>query len=68
MKSAIRKLRNQAMSGPPVPLTTAYRRGSVFDLGAGRASMDTYMRAYGKSGTVFAIVSLLAQASASPSL
>lgn len=66
MKSAVRRLRNQATGGPPVPLTTSYRRGNVFDLGAGRASMDTYMRAYGKSGTVFAIVSLLAQSAASP--
>jgi HK97 family phage portal protein len=38
----------------------------MFDLGAGRASMETYMRAYGRSGTIFSIVSLLAQSSATP--
>lgn len=65
MKSAIRRLRNQA-AGPPVPLTTAYRRGNMFDLGAGKGSRETYMRTYGKSGTVFSIVSLLQQAAAYP--
>lgn len=63
MKSAIAKLRQ---SGPPVPLASNYRRGHMFDLGAGRASRENYMRAYGRSGTVFSIVSLLAQASATP--
>lgn len=63
MKSAVSRLRS---SGPPVPLATNYRRGNMFDLGAGRASMETYMRAYGRSGTVFAIVSLLAQSAATP--
>jgi HK97 family phage portal protein len=38
----------------------------MFDLGTGRASRETYMRAYGQSGTVFSIVSLLQQAAASP--
>jgi HK97 family phage portal protein len=65
VKSGLRKLRNQA-STPPVPLATNYRRGLSFDLGAGRASRDTMMRAYGQSGTVFSIVSLLQQAAASP--
>jgi len=70
MKSGFRRLvRSQAASapeGPPVPLTTQYRRGSVFDLGAGKASRETFMRAYGQSGTLFSIVSLLQQAAASP--
>ena len=65
MKSAVRRFRN-AMTGPPVPLSTNYRRGHMFDLGAGRASRETFMRAYGRSGTVFAIVSLLQQSAAAP--
>ena len=49
------------MTGPPVPMSTSYRRGGhSFDLGAGRASRETFMRTYSRSGTVFAIVSLLA--------
>ena len=64
MKSAVRRFRNQ-MSGPPVPLTTTYRRGNMFDLGTGRASREQMMRAYGRSGTVYAIVSLLQQSAAS---
>lgn len=67
MKSGLRRLRNQLQGGPPVPMPGAnYRRGNMFDLGAGRASRETYMRAYGRSGTVFSIVSLLQQAAASP--
>ena len=64
MRSALRRMRNQ-MSGPPVPLATNYRRGNVFDLGAGKASRETMLRAYGRSGTVFSIVSLLQQSAAS---
>lgn len=65
MKSGLRRaIRNQA---PPVPLAPyGYRRGSMFNLGAGTANKETYLRAYGRSGTVFAIVSLLQQAAASP--
>lgn len=68
MKSGLRRLLNasQAPSGPPVPLTTNYRRGLAFDLGAGKGSRETFMRQYGQSGTVFSIVSLLQQAAASP--
>lgn len=66
MKSGLRRLRNQ-VSGPPVPMMGAnYRRGLSFDLGAGRASRETYMRTYGRSGTIFAIVSLLQQSAATP--
>jgi HK97 family phage portal protein len=66
VKSALRRLRNQA-SKPPVPLSTyGYRRGNIFDLGVGRASKETQLRAYGRSGTVFSIVSLLAEAAAGP--
>jgi HK97 family phage portal protein len=66
VKSGIRRLRNQAATKPPVPLATNYRRGLAFDLGVGRASRETMMRAYGMSGTVFSIVSLLQQAPATP--
>lgn len=67
MKSGARRLRNAARSGPPVPLSTyGYRRASMFDLGAGKASMETFLRAYGRSGTIFSIVSLLAQSTAMP--
>jgi HK97 family phage portal protein len=52
---------------PPVPLSpVSYRRGMMFNLGAGRADRESLLRAYGMSGTVFAIVSLLQQAAASP--
>lgn len=65
MKSGLRRLTNQAT--PPVPLAPyGYRRGNRFDLGVGSASRQTYLRSYGRSGTVFSIVSLLAQAAASP--
>jgi HK97 family phage portal protein len=67
VKSGLRRLRNAA-SGPPVPMAPvgAYRRGHVFDLGVGKQSREQQMRAYGMSGTVFSIVSLLQQAAASP--
>jgi phage portal protein BeeE len=67
VKSALRRLGN-AMSAPPVPMAPAgaYRRGHMFDLGVGRQSREQQMRAYGMSGTVFSIVSLLQQAAASP--
>ena len=43
-----------------------YRRGMSFSLSGGSGSRETFMRAYGRSGTVFSIVSLLQQAAASP--
>ena len=45
MKSAIRRFRNAASSGPPVPLVSNYRRGSMFDLGVGRQSKEQQLRA-----------------------
>lgn len=67
MKSGLRRIRNAAKGGPPVPMSSyGYRRGNMFDLGTGRASRETMLRAYGRSGTVFSIVSLLQQAAASP--
>ena len=41
-----------------------YRRGLMFDLGSGRQSRESQLRAYGRSGTVFSIVSLLQSAPA----
>lgn len=41
-------------------------RGHSFNLGVGRGDRETFMRQYGMSGTVYAIVSLLAEASAAP--
>jgi HK97 family phage portal protein len=55
------------MTAPPVPLSPqARRRGLSFDLGVGSASKYQQLRAYGMSGTVFSIVSLLQQAAATP--
>jgi HK97 family phage portal protein len=64
VKSGLRRLRN-AGTGPPVPLS-ATRRSLVFSLGGGRDDREAFMRAYGMSGTLFSIVSLLSQAAASP--
>lgn len=66
MKSSVRRFRN-AVSGPPIPLTPKYRSGgaNIFDLGSGRMSREQQLRSYGMSGTVFSIVSLLQEASAS---
>lgn len=50
-------------AAPPVPLS-APQRASMFDLGTGRASKESQLRAYGMSGTVFSIVSLLQSAPA----
>lgn len=65
MKSALRRVRNAARP-PPIPLVPNYRRGLTFDLGVGRHSREQFMRAYGQSGTVYSIVSLLAEAAAAP--
>lgn len=66
MKSGLRRaIRN--FSGPPVPMAPyGYQRGVSFSLGGGRQDREAFMRAYGMSGTVFSIVSLLQQAAASP--
>jgi phage portal protein BeeE len=65
MKSSIRKFRN---AGSPIPLATSRRLGGgqMMNLRGGPASMETYLRAYGRSGTVNSIVSLLAEAAAFP--
>lgn len=66
MKSGLRRaFRN--LGGPPVPMSTNYRgRGHVFDLGVGKGSREQQLRAYGMSGTVYSIVSLLQAAAAAP--
>lgn len=55
-------------SKPPVPMspTGSFLRGHSFDLGAGKQNRENFMRQYGISGTVFSIVSLLAESSATP--
>lgn len=55
-------------AGPPVPLSTLSRasRGLSFNLGAGKASRETFMRQYGASGTIYGIISLLAETAATP--
>lgn len=67
MRSALKRLRNAAGDKPPVPLAPyGYRGGSVFSLGTGSASKEQQLRAYGMSGTIFAIVQLLASSTAAP--
>lgn len=57
--------RTQTTSHPPVPLAPAgARRGLSYNLGNGRADAETMMRQYGLSGTLFGIVSLLAESTA----
>ncbi len=67
MKSGLSRLLN-SRGGPPVPLGGAWgqTRGNSFNLGNGRMDRETFMRQYGISGTVFSIVSLLSEASATP--
>jgi len=59
-------VRNQTR--PPVPLADSYRyqRGLSFNLGAGRQDRENHLRQYGVSGTLYGIVSLLAESAATP--
>lgn len=68
MQSALRRLRNQARGKPPVVLGDGrrYNRGLIYNLGAGRADRETMLRQYGLSGTLYGIISLLAESSATP--
>lgn len=67
MRSGLKRLSNFGGSKPPVPISAGNGlRGHSFDLGSGRQSRETLMRAYAQSGTVFSIVSLLAQAASAP--
>lgn len=67
MRSALRQLANKT-GRPPVTLGTGNRfhRGLSFNLGAGRADRETHLRQYGLSGTLYGIISLLAESSATP--
>lgn len=57
--------RTQTSQNPPVPLAPAgARRGLSYNLGNGRADAETMLRQYGLSGTLFGIVSLLAESTA----
>ena len=67
MKSGLTRLFAKSNSKPPVPLATqSAGRGLIYDLGAGSQSIEGYLRTYKRSGTIFSIVSLLAQSTASP--
>lgn len=68
MKSGLRRLANLNRQGPPIPLTDGrrYQRGLAFNLGAGRQDRENHMRQYGYSGTLYGIVSLLAESAATP--
>jgi len=57
-----------ASGKPPIPLDNgrAMRRGLMYNLGAGRQDGETFMRQYGMSGTLYGIVSLLAESAATP--
>ncbi len=63
-----RRTRNKAKM--PIPLgdgVSAARRGLTFNLGNGRQDAETFMRQYGMSGTIYGIISLLAETTATPS-
>lgn len=68
MKSAWKRLRNAAAgTQPPVPIAPyGYRGGNVFQLGTSTQSKDMQLRAYGMSGTLYSIVSLLSSSAAYP--
>lgn len=66
MKSAVRRLTAKG-SEPPVPVArSAYRGSNVFQMGTGTQSKEMQLRAYRMSGTVYAIVSLLASTASAP--
>lgn len=64
MRSAFSMARNKI----PLPLggTRAYTRGLSYNLGVGSGSREAYLRQYGFSGTLYGIVSLLAETTATP--
>src|ERR1700677_2920886 len=63
MKSGLRRLMNQ---GTPAPVPYAAPGRSVLAMFNGQSSNETYMRAYGTSGTIFSIVTILATSVATP--
>lgn len=69
MRSALSAIRRPRSTGkPPIPLDNGYaaRRGLAYNLGNGRSDAETMMRQYGLSGTIFGIISLLAESAATP--
>jgi HK97 family phage portal protein len=63
--SLLRPLNGKA----PIPLgdgVSAARRGLSYSLGNGRGDAETFMRQYGISGTIYGIISLLAESAATP--
>lgn len=67
MKPGLRRLLNG--NKPPIPIgePASRSRGLSYNLGAGKQDRETFMRQYGMSGTLYGIISLLAEASATPS-
>jgi HK97 family phage portal protein len=64
VKSGLRRaFRNQVTSPIPFPSPGRY---NIFDLAGGKASNDTFLRAFGSSGTIYSIVTTLATAVAMP--
>lgn len=51
---------------PPIPIAGIRARANIFDLGSGKANRDSQIKTYHRSGTVYSIVSLLAQSAAAP--
>lgn len=66
MRSALRRLVSRG--NPPVPISksSSLLRGHSMSLGVGRQDQETLMRQYGMSGTIYSIVSLLAESAATP--
>lgn len=66
MKSGLRRLTNRGKT--PIPLSPpGYGSASLrFPLIGGPAGSEGYLRTYGQNGTVYSIVSLLAEAAAAP--
>lgn len=63
MRSAIGRVRNKNR----VPLgNRAASRGLAYNLGVGSGNRETYLKQYGISGTLYGIISLLAESSATP--
>lgn len=66
MRSTLRRLRAATTPVPLSPSGYGRARGLRFPLSGGSAGMETYLNAFKRSGTVFSIVSLLAEKSATP--
>lgn len=66
MRSGLRIFTNK--NSPPVPIGDAryHMRGLSYNLGTGIQDKETHIRQYGMNGTIFSIVSLLAEATSTP--